>query len=232
MSTFWEYQLKDRPKARPRPKAPAAPESPRRRHRWLVAAIALLALLIGVGGYRAVRPRGDLAKVQKLRQELFSQAARSLSPEERRARAEQLRRESAKLSPDQRAELFAAGQKRMKERLDRYFAMSPRERQQFLDQEIDRMEQMRRERANANAGTGTPAAFGTGPRPGGSGGRPRSPEEIEHRRKERLDRTTPEQRATMDQMRARMTRFHQDLNQRRAQRGMPPMSGPGGSGRR
>ncbi|HVK18364.1 MAG TPA: hypothetical protein VM533_15610 [Fimbriiglobus sp.] len=217
MSTQWDHLLRDR-----RPVVRAEP-APRKRRRWLLALIALLVLLVGVGTVGAIRGRGDVAKVQQLRKELFT--AKGATPEQRKATAEQFRQEMRKLSPGQRSELFLAGQREAVARLDAYFAMSSAEKRQHLDREIDRMEQRRKERANSPPRTGGP-----GRRPGGD--RPRSAEETEKRRKERLDRTTPEQRAMMDQLRARGERFRNDLNQRRTQRGLPPTSGPGGFGSR
>jgi hypothetical protein len=220
VSTQWDHLLRDR-----KPVARAEP-APRNRRRWLLALIALLALLVGVGAYGTVRGRGDVARVQQLRKELFT--AKNATPEQRKATAEQFRQEMRKLSPDQRSELFMAGQREAVARLDAYLAMSPAEKRQHLDREIDRMEQRRKEWANRPPRPGGPP--GTGQRPGGD--RPRSAEETEKRRKERLDRTTPEQRALRDQLRAKGERFRNDLNQRRAQRGLPPTNGPGGFGRR
>jgi cell division protein FtsB len=223
MSAFWDYQLRQpapAKRAEPRPKP-----QPRRR-RWLLAAVALLALLIGVGVYGKVRGRGSLARVQQLRQELTAARGRGVPAEQQKATAEQFRQEVRKLSPEQRSELFAAGRREAMQRLDAYFAMSPAERRQYLDREIDRAEQRRREANNNPAGG--PGANGR--RPGGE--RPRSAEEIEKRRREMLNRTTPEQRAQMDQFRARMDKFRQEMNQRRSQRGLPPATGPGGFGPR
>jgi cell division protein FtsB len=217
MSTQWDYLLADR-----KPMKRAEP-TPRRRRRWLLALIALLLLLVGVGTYGSVRGRGDVARVQQLRKELF--IARGATPDQRKATAAQFREEMRKLSPDQRSELFVAGQKEAVARLDVYFAMSPAEKRRHLDGAIDRMEQRGKERNARPQGAGGP-----GRRPGGD--RPRSAEEIEKRRKERLDRTTPEQRALMDQLRAKGERFRNDLNQRRTQRGLPPTGGRGGFGPR
>jgi hypothetical protein len=217
MSTQWDYLLADRKPVR------RAEPAPRRRRRWLLALIALLLLLVAVGTYGSVRGRGDVAKVRQLRNELF--ASKGATPEQRKATVEQFRQEMRKLSPDQRSELFTAGQKQAIARLDAYFAMSPAEKRRHLDGAIDRMEQRGKERS-----TRPPGAGGSGRRPGGD--RPRSAEEVEKRRKDRLDRTTPEQRALMDQLRAKGERFRNDLNQRRAQRGLPPANGRGGFGPR
>jgi hypothetical protein len=90
----------------------------------------------------------------------------------------------------------------------------------------------KRRQANGSRGGGPPRGgpgggpgFGPGGPRGGPGGgrdgRPRTPEERERRRQQRLDRTTPELRALTDLHR-------KDLEARRKQRGLPPA--PGGRG--
>lgn len=196
------------------------PEPEPRRRRWLFAALLLLLLLIGVGTYGNVKARGRVARVQQLQQELFSKQG---SPDDRKAKADQLRNEMQRLTPEQRNELFAAGQQKAVERMDRYFAMSPREKQQFLDDAINRDEQRRKERAANGA---PPPNANRPPR----NTQPQSAEQIEQRRKERLNRTTPEQRATMDRLREQMDKFRDEMNRRRQQRGLAPAGGPGGFG--
>lgn len=189
------------------------------RRRWLLAALLLLLLLIGVGTYGNIKARGRVARVQELQKELFSKQG---TPDDRKAKADQLRSEMRQLTPEERNELFAAGQRQMVERMDRYFALSPREKQQFLDEAINRDEQRRKERA-ANG-----AAQSKMQRPQNS--QPQTTEQIEQRRKERLNRTTPEQRATMDRLREQMDKFRDEMNRRRQQRGLAPASGSGGFG--
>ncbi|HET6573743.1 MAG TPA: hypothetical protein VFG68_09095 [Fimbriiglobus sp.] len=210
MSTQWDHLLADRKSVK------RAEPTPRRHRRWLLALIVLLLVLVGVGTYGSIRGRGDLARVRQLRNELF--ASRTATPEQRKATAAQFRQEMRKLSPAQRSELFAAGQKEAVARLNAYFALSPAEKRRQLDAAIDRMEQRGKERNARPPGAGDP-----GRRPGGD--RPRSAEEVEKRRKEMLNRTTPEQRALRDQLRAKGERFRNDLNQRRTQRGLPSASG-------
>ena len=145
-----------------------------------------------------------------------------------------MRTEMKNLSPDQRNEFFAAGQKQAKDKMDHYFAMPAKEKQKFLDSEINRIEQFKKQ-AGTNGLSGQP---GFGPRPGGNGpgntkgpgSTTRTPEEIEKRRKEMLSHTTPEQRATRDQMRVQSEKFRTDLNHRLQQRGLPqlPSGGRGG----
>src|SRR5262249_43499626 len=133
----------------------------------------------------------------------------------------------------QRRELFRG---RQQQRLKAYFAMSPREKTAYLDEQINRMEQWRRQQAAAGPSGPRPARpplsaeerekrrkerldLGT---PGGRGRRGRA-EERENRRKERLDWSTPEGGA-------RRAAFFRDLQARRQQRGLGS-SFPGG-GRR
>ena len=206
------------------------------RRSWLWGIVLLLLLMISTGLYGARKSYARLAKVQSLQKELFSEASKSLPAEEKKQKFEQMRTEMKNLSPDQRTELFAAGQKQAKERMDQYFAMPVKEKQKFLDDEINRIEQQKKQTA-ANGFSGQP---GFGPRPGGNGpgntkgpgGTTRTPEEIEKRRKEMLSHTTPEQRATRDQMRAQSDRFRTDLNHRLQQRGLPQLPSGGRSGPR
>lgn len=195
------------------------------RRSWLWAALLLLLLMISTGLYGARKSHARLAKVQTLQKELFSDASKSLPAEEKKQKFDHMRTEMKNLSPDQRTELFAAGQKQAKERMDHYFAMPMKEKQKFLDDEINRIEQQKKQ-ATANGFSGQP---GFGPRPGGT---TRTPEEIEKRRKEMLSHTTPEQRATRDQMRAQSEKFRTDLNHRLQQRGLPQLPSGGRSGPR
>ncbi len=203
-------------------KAPAVTEDPPRR-RWRQWA-AILLLLLGLGGLAwAVRPDPHLARAKELQKQLFGPEAKNLSPEERKARVAEFREQVKQLTPDQKRELSAPMREKQKAEMDRYFAMSPKEKNKYLDERIDRSEKMRKEReqkaAQGNAG-GLPGAGGFGGGPGGNktgtpgGGPPLSAEEIEKRRKQFLERTTPEERAMMDQ-------FRKEMNDRRRQRGLP-----------
>jgi len=201
------------PRKAPEPPAPAADAKPRRRwRRWLVA--LLLLLLLG-GLTQAVRPDPHLARARELQKELFD--AKNLPPGERKARFEAYRGELKHLTDDQKRELFAPMREKRKAEMNRYFAMSPREKTTYLDQMIDRSEKMRKEREQ-KAGGGQPGGGGPGGGfgfgPGGGAGGKGSPQEKENRRKQALDNTTPEERAQRDQ-------FRRDLDNRRRQRGLP-----------
>ena len=207
-------------------KKPAEPETPPRR-RWRRWAAVLL-LVFGLGGLAwAVRPDPHLARAKELQKELFSPAAKNLSPDDRKARFAEYREQVKHLNADQKWELSAPMREKQKADMDRYFAMSPKEKTKHLDELIDRSEKRRKEweqKVAQGKGGPPPGAGGFGGGPGGSktgapgggpGGRPpQSAEEIEKRKKQFLDRTTPEERARMDQ-------FRKDMNDRRRQRGLP-----------
>jgi uncharacterized membrane protein YgcG len=206
------------------PPAKSTP-SPRRR-RWLALGALLLAV-IGIAW--AVRPHSRLARAQALQKELFGPAGKALSKEERKARFAEYREQVKQLTDDQKWELSAPMREKQKADMDRYFAMSPVEKARYLDDRIDREQKMRQawqqKASQSKNGTGKGGAppgggFGGGSGPGGKGGstgRPpgRSPEEIEKRRKQHLDRTSPEERARHDQ-------FRKDMDARRRQRGRAP----------
>jgi hypothetical protein len=174
--------------------------------RRVLAALALLLLLIWF-----FWPDNQLARVQAMQREM-AEAGDKLTPEERREKGQQLRAAIDKLSPNQRTQLRSEFQKRMEERMARYFAMSPQEKTQFLDQQINQMQQMSQQGPPPGGGPG----FGGPP-----GGQPKTPEEKELRRQQRLDNTTPEFRAQMDQ-------FRKDMAQRRQQLGLPAAPPRGG----
>jgi hypothetical protein len=157
-----------------------------------------------------------LAKARELRNELTGANARNMDPQERRQKWEQFRREQEQLSPAERKELWADVRQKRQEEMKRYFAMSPAQKTAYLDDRINRMEQMRKQREaaqKAQGGSGGTAA------PLGPPGGQRSQEERERLRKERLDDSTPEERAMRDQ-------YFKDLQARRAQRGLPALSRP------
>jgi hypothetical protein len=171
--------------------------------RRVIATVAVLLLLLWW-----LWPNNQMARVQAIQREM-AEAGDSLTPEQRREKGQQLRAEMDKLSPQQRAQLRNDFQKRMEERMAAYFAMSPQEKQQYLDQQINQTQQM----SQAFPPNGGP---GTGP-----GGKAQSPEDKERRRQQRLDNTSPEFRAQMDQ-------FRKDMAQRRQQLGLPATPPRGG----
>jgi hypothetical protein len=209
------------------PQKPSAETDAPPRRRWRRWA-AIFLLLLGLAGLVwAVRPDPHLARAKELQNELFGPGAKNLSPAERKARFAEYRDQVKHLSADQKWELSAPMREKQKAEMDRYFAMAPKEKTKYLDERIDRSEKLQKERnqkAQQGKGGGPPGAVGFGGGPGANkagvpggvpGGRPPpSAEEIEKRRKQFLERTTPEERARMDQ-------FRKDMNDRRRQRGLP-----------
>jgi exonuclease VII large subunit len=194
---------------------------PNRKRRWYRLAAVLLILLLGFGTYRLARPDPNLKKVKQLQQE-FAAHGKEWSPDERQAKGREMRQAMQNLSASQRDALAAERRKEFEQRLRQYAQMSAADKTRYLDEQINRSEQMRQQFANRNANGnsngprpgGGPGAFGAGPGgPGGPGGN-LSAEEREKRRKERLNQTSPEFRALMDQ-------FRKDMNARRQQRGLP-----------
>lgn len=205
-------------------------ETPRRRLRWLIA--FLLLFLIG-GIVWAVRPNPHLARAQELQKKLFSADAKSLPADQRKALFDEYRTEMKQLTDDQKAKLFEPMHQKQMAEFDRYFAMTPQEKVRYLDERIDRSEKAKKDRQQKPGGQpgggfaggppgggfggGPPGGGFGGPQGGGKGGGPPSAEEIEKRKKQALDRTTPEERAKMDQ-------FRRDMDSRRRQRGLPVTS--------
>jgi hypothetical protein len=165
-------------------------------HRLVKGGIGIVAILLAIALTLHFR---NWVKIRRVRE--MQAAMANLPPEQRRENAQQFREAVGKLTAGQRRDLFADRRKQFEQRILAYRKMSPAEKKKFLDGAIDRMDNMRRQ---MGGGTGT---FGAGPRANNlsSGDRDRM-------RRERLDMTTPEFRAAMDQ-------FRHDMEQRRRERG-------------
>jgi hypothetical protein len=190
-------------------KRPARPAFHKRR--WVRVAGVLLMLVAAYGLYRAVRPDPNLKKVRQLQAEMAK--ARDLTPEQRREKGREMRQAMSQLSTGQRQTLFAEGQKRFEEQLRKYAEMTPADKTRHLDEQIKRSEQMRQQFAQRNpAGQRPQGTNQNGQRSG------QSAEEREKRRKDRLNNTSPEFRALMDQ-------YRKDMASRRQQWGLPAGGG-------
>jgi hypothetical protein len=208
----------------PKPAAPIPAAARRRRRRpWLLAFLFLL--LLGLGWW-AVRPDPQVARARELQRELFAKRPSGPPTEERKAKLKEFRDVMGTLSGDQKRELFEPMRQKAQEDFDRYFTLGPQEKAAYMDRLIDRSEKMRKDRdqrAKAGGKGGQGGTTGFRP-PGGSGKGSQNPDQIEERKKKRLDSSTPEDRAKRDQ-------FRRDLEARRKQRGLPPGGGGrGGSG--
>jgi hypothetical protein len=198
--------------------------------RWaLLALLAIVVALVSAAGVRSYRANRQLAQVKQMQKELFSPETRGLSPEERREKFQNLRELQKGLTQAQRDALMAEARKRRQEQMNRYFAMSQAEKTRHLDEQIQRMEERRRQfQANAAQRGGSPGGGPNGRGPGGAGGpgQPGAPDRSvatrDRERQARLDSTSPTERA-------QFTQYMKDLNARRTQLGLPP-GGPGGPG--
>lgn len=200
---------------------------------WIAGAV-VATLLIAGGLTWALYPRESKYVVQA--QELMAKMQdENLSQEDRQQLWQQFRELRESVPDDQREEVFrAAGEpwrRQFESRMREFASLPENERNAFLDQDIDRMETMRRqfeERMRAGGGERGPGGgFGGGPGgPGGGGnaegrqGRGNWTDETRtDRRRRRLDNTTPEQRA-------HMTEYFRAMNERRVERGLEPMGPP------
>jgi hypothetical protein len=140
-----------------------------------------------------------------------------MSDEQKRAGRDDFRKRMEGLSPDQRQSVMEGIMpvmvpimaRQFENRYDEFMKKSPEERRKDLDKEIDRMEKAKNQ---AGAGGGPP----------GGGMRNMDPKKADEFRKKMLDWTTPEQRAKFENG-IRM------FNERRAERGLPPVNGRGGA---
>jgi hypothetical protein len=182
-----------------------------KRKRWLLLALLLLLLSGALGWYARRDDRLDRARA--LQKELTNQASRNLPPEQRRQKWRDYRAARGQLSAAQRQELMAEARKRRQAQMARYFRMSQQDRTRYLDDQIQRMEKAR-QAWQARGGSGG-AGTGTGTTGQGTGETSqRTAASRDERRQERLDSTTPAERAQFVQ-------FMKDLNTRRAQLGLP-----------
>jgi hypothetical protein len=188
--------------------------------------VLLTAALVAIAGALAwaflpVGPDPQVAKVVELQKKLFNEDS-PVPREERRKAFGELRQEMEKLTPQQRDQIMRDNPppffRRMQENIVAYFDLPQDQRTAALDKQIDEMEKQRKEwakrRAERNAGGGA--------RPPGAArgfGRNMDPAQQNQRRKQMLDNTSPQQRAMFGE-------YFRQLQQRRQERGLPPMRGP------
>ncbi len=172
-----------------------------RKHRFLKLAIVVVMLLLVFGLFFHFRRDVNLRRVRELQRTMAN-----ASPQEREQSRQQFRDAMQKLTPDQRRKLGEEGRKRFEQSMINYSKMPKDEKTRYLDRQIDRSQQFQRPQNNNT--------FGAPPSNRSQG----SPQDRERRRRERLDHSTPEFRAAMDQ-------FRKDIEARRRQRGLPPGRG-------
>jgi len=176
-------------------------------------AVAIVALLLVVGvGWAATFLGEDpqIAELERLRDDGL-QRAQGMSDEERRDQHEQFRAKVHELSDAQRRQFFESSRGQFQQfamqRMNDFFAKSPEEQREALDKMIDRMEEHRK----------AWEARGGGANGGGKHGS-RTPQSRDQRRKQGLDRSTPEMRSMRDA-------FRDLINKRRQERGLEPIHG-------
>lgn len=173
----------------------------------IVLLVGCLALL-----YWLFRPDPRLARAQELSRQLTGDAARTLTEDQRREVRQQLRQQLEQLTPDQRRALGKERRKAFEDEVAKFSTLSKEDQNAFLDNQINRMEEARRRRQQENP-NGNNAGFPS---------RSNDTDERDRRRRDRLDETSPEQRA-------QFTAYFQALRDRRLQQGV---SGGGWGGGR
>ncbi|MCC7084085.1 MAG: hypothetical protein IT427_03650 [Pirellulales bacterium] len=182
-----------------------------------VAAAAVILILVWWFGWLGEDPA--LAEVEALQVKLTDP---NLAEAESRALMDQLRSKMATLTDDTRRAAWQSGramfEQREMSRIDRLLTLQGQEQTKALDDEINRMERRRAEwqqraaQGQAGGQRGDQTRGQGGLRSRGS----QSDEQRIARLRNRLDHSMPEQRAK----RAEFVRL---INQRRIQRGLPPM---------
>lgn len=199
---------------------------------WLgISSAIILLLLVGAPSWiLASREDPQVSVVRELQKKAFS---RDAAPEDRRQLFEQMRSEGEKLTEEQRKSLrdeaFAGRREHMQERMTKYFNLNKEQRVAYLDEQIDEMEQRRKDREKqpkerdaAGGKRGPGGGRGMGGRGGGRGrgGGNATPEQRNERRRGFLSHTSAQDRA-------QFMAYIEDLNARRQERGLDPM-GRGG----
>jgi hypothetical protein len=179
-----------------------------RKRWWVLALLVVLCLLLAWLFW----PDRQLARAQQLQKELSDQTENRLTGEERRQKWREFREARNKLSSQQRRKLGDDRRKRRNEAMSRYARMSKEEKNRYIDEQIQRMEQRRQAGGlgqggrEGNRGGGNQDGNGESSGPPSSGSR-------DARRQQWLDDSTPTERAQIAEY------FH-DLFLRRQQFGM------------
>jgi hypothetical protein len=186
----------------------------------LCTALVLLLAIAGAWAFGFIGGADPVvAELQQMRDQLF--ASRNLPEAQRDELRGQFRQRLEALSESQRRAVFESSREqwrqREQQRMDEFFAMSRAEQQKRLDESINRMLQ-RSGGQNQNAATGNREGRGG---LGGDRGRGMTNAQREARAKQRLDRSTPKERAQRAEYRRR-------LQERLQQRGLNPQQFAGG----
>lgn len=170
-------------------------------------AVALALAAAWAWGLFATEEEQFIAEIKDLAQKPASEENRDAMRSAMRQRFEGMSPEQRRATFEQMAPVFIPMMAaRFESEYDKFMALSPEERQRELDKRIDEMEKAR--------------ANGQGPPRGGPGDPQPSGQQIDEFRKKMLDWTTPDQRAKFENGMMMM-------NERREERGLPPLERPG-----
>ena len=198
-----------------------------RNKRLLGTGVAALLLIGMMFLYQSLAAAWQMDKVRQLAAE-----ARDLPKDQAKEARSKVWAEAQKLSPEQRRELFAEG---MRNRMKAYFDLPRDKKTAYLDAIIKRDLQRQADRKKQAALSKSAAAKGKtaagnagqtkgqgGPGgPGGPGGRNLSPDQRAAMRRDRLDQSSPSDRAMRGE-------FAADMRARRQQLGLSAGGGRGG----
>lgn len=193
--------------------------------RKLIVAVTTLALLaIGAwafGLFGGTDPA--VAELQRMADQAFGQNQSEAQQQQFR---EQFRQQMGTLSPQQREAFFDTNQdrwmQRAEERMNEFFAMSPKDQLKRLDEIIDEISKPRESRPQNNGGNNQ---AGRGEGHGRGDGASMTEAQRDERSKRRLDRSTPK-------MRAQFSEFRKKLDERAKERGISQLPGWGRGGPR
>jgi hypothetical protein len=183
--------------------------------RKVVIGTVVLLVLVGIAWLFGFIGGTDpaVAELQQMRDQMS--ASRDLPEAQRDQLRDQFRQRLSGLSDDQRRAVFAGGREqgrqRSEQRMDEFFAMSRPDQQKRLDESINRLLERRNQPNQNSTGANREA------RRGRDGGRGRNMTEAQRdaRAKQRLDRSTPKERAQRAEYRRR-------IQERMQQRGISP----------
>jgi hypothetical protein len=167
-------------------------------------AIGVVILIVAIGAAWAFGFIGGtdpaVAELQQMRDQM---SVANLPDAERDQLRDQFRQRLEGLSDSQRRAVFAGGreqwQQRNQQRMDEFFAMSRPDQQKRLDESINRMLE-RQKGQNQNGGNRDARNGGRG----GNRGAGMTPAQREARAKQRLDNSSPKERAQRAEFRRRM----------------------------
>jgi hypothetical protein len=178
------------PASRTAGKATGKASSGRTKTKWIVAAMILLLMAVAAWAYMPQGKDPNLAMIEQLREQMDG-----ATDDQRRELWGQMREAYRNLPEDARRQLWEA---REQEFLNKFFAMTPTEQIEKIDEQLKEEEERRKQWAQRRAQQSDRGARDGGRR-GGRGGRG-SRDSVE-RRKNYLDRTSPQTRAQRSEYR-------------------------------